>query len=89
MFLTIILAANAGIDEHGHGSIKQNMADAAKSKELLWMDEILHHFQAMGSHCWISSGGSVVRNGFRPTVGILSMLHAGELLGYIREAAAP
>ena len=40
---------------------------------ILWMDEILHHLEAMGNHCWLvftgepSFQGFLGGAGFRPT----------------------
>ena len=47
-----------------HGSSKNN---------ILWMNEILHHFETIGSHCWFGFFRGIMVLGFLRRCRILSI----------------
>ena len=40
------------------------MIDSGQKETLLWMDEILHHFETMGHHCLLVFVGGIILPGF-------------------------
>ena len=55
--------------------ILQPLALVSQKVVLLWMDEILHHFETMQNHCWYLQGNRIIPGFLRLCVAWISRNH--------------